>query len=372
MTGNRVEHPLRFTHLPGVRVLILIWLLLFGVYPVYLGITPAMAAEAGDVSDWNGLTVKAEENKPAVMALVTTELYVRAEPSAGSTALAIAHQGDQIPILEKTDGSWVKTRVLKDGQPVEGYVNGSYLQYPEGAAEDKVAKEVATETATEAATEAAAGAETEETSSEETPTEVSSEEGPKAGEAAVEVDFTGAPGQYLWIGDSRTEAMALYVKQDVYCAAESADLKWLKGEGKELVSKALDTFTGDMVILSLGINDLQHARGYIMAFRRLIHRYPDKTFWILSVGPVNEATEAANGYVVQNSEIEEMNAVFGEAFPGRYLDIYSRLRETGFDSNDGVHYTPDSCRKLSDFIHLALPLQQLGNQWLSFWVPGEG
>ena len=276
-------------------------------------------------------------------AIVTTDLYVRSGPSSDCDALAIAHTNDEVPVLETSDGSWVRIRVSKDGQMVEGYVNSRYLQMPDGVPAERESPDTSDETSAERETPDAAG-------------EVQSEnEDPSAD------PFAGKPGQYLWIGDSRVQGMSLYTHQDVYCAAESADLKWLRGEGEPLVAQALDHFTRSTVILSLGINDLDNAKGYISAFRRLIREFPEKDFYVMSVGPVNEATEAANGYTVENTTIEKMNAFYSKAFPDHYLDVYHWLRNIGFGSNDGVHYTPESCRTLGAYVHLAIPLLRLRN-----------
>lgn len=178
--------------------------------------------------------------------------------------------------------------------------------------------------------------------------------GVKEGELQIEYppELEDPARHILWIGDSRTQGMALYVKKDVYCAAESADYKWLSGEGRAIVYGFLDRFKGDTVLLGLGINDLGHADKYIRFYKGLMRRYPGKHFCVLSIGPVNEATEAANGYSVTNEEIEDMNRKFQTAFPSQYLDIYRWLRRRGFESRDGVHYTPEVCRAIHIYVHL--------------------
>jgi len=304
-------------------------------------------AEASPADTAASIPATADGSDGGNCALVSTDLYVRSGPSSDFDALAIAHAGDAVPVLETAAGSWVKVLVQKDGHTIEGYVNCHYLQMPDENTQTSPAEEGGDHPAENASVESA--------SAENAPSVITDDP-----ENSMDAS-AGKPGQYLWIGDSRVQGMFLYTHQDVYCAAESADLKWLKSEGKSMVTQALDHFTRPTVILSLGINDLDNARGYISSFRRLIRQFPDKDFFVMSVGPVNEAVEAANGYTVKNETIEEMNASFAAAFPDHYLDVYHWLRSAGFGSSDGVHYTPGSCRALGVYVHLVVPLLKLRN-----------
>ena len=68
------------------------------------------------------------------------------------------------------------------------------------------------------------------------------------------------------------------------------------------------------------------------------------------MNPVDYAKARAHGYRVTNQQIEAFNARLKEAMDFRYLNTYAWLKKKGFGSNDGIHYTADSYRKLYQYV----------------------
>ena len=77
--------------------------------------------------------------------------------------------------------------------------------------------------------------------------------------------------------------------------------------------------------------------------------HPDADLWFMSVNPVDQAAEAANGYSVLNSQIEAFNDKLRAAFPERYIDTYSYLRAGGFSAGDGVHYSAATYEAIQNY-----------------------
>ena len=104
-------------------------------------------------------------------------------------------------------------------------------------------------------------------------------------------------------------------------------------------------------MLAFGVNDLGNIQKYISYYTKLIKKYPKTRFYIDSVNPVDEKTEASHGYSVRNAQIvsfnKKMRAGVGK---NRFLNTYSYLTENGFETSDGVHYTLEDYSGLYSYI----------------------
>ena len=58
----------------------------------------------------------------------------------------------------------------------------------------------------------------------------------------------------------------------------------------------------------------------------------------MSVNPVNDAAASSCGYFINSDMVVSFNQLLEQAFPDRYLDVYSYLQQNGYGTSDGVHY----------------------------------
>ena len=110
------------------------------------------------------------------------------------------------------------------------------------------------------------------------------------------------------------------------------------------------------VILNLGVNDPLEIDDYIVTYWDCIREHPDTDFYIMSVNPVDEEFLLENETAVEevldtvnNLNIAKLNIALKEEFGSRYLDCASWLKEDGFDTVDGLHFTTSTYLKVHDF-----------------------
>ncbi len=147
----------------------------------------------------------------------------------------------------------------------------------------------------------------------------------------------------VFIGDSRFVGMnnAVSMDDNYECIAKvGAGYDWLISTAipalEELVSS--DTEVDECVIvLGLGVNDTYNIDEYIDAYNELLSEY---TVYVVSVNPVEEGSE-----FVSNGQIRSFNDKLLE-LDIDYIDCYSYLIDTGFETVDGVHYTADTYKKI--------------------------
>lgn len=155
--------------------------------------------------------------------------------------------------------------------------------------------------------------------------------------------------QFLFVGDSRTVGMgeAEEEAQDtcLYVGAVGQGYSWFSDTGLALMEAAMNDYPDVPIILNLGVNDLSEIDRYLELYRTFEQRYPDRTFYYLSVNPVTE--QSAH---VTNMEIAAFNTRLREEFPDQYLDSNTYLRAREFESADGVHYSADTYRLIHDYV----------------------
>ena len=159
-------------------------------------------------------------------------------------------------------------------------------------------------------------------------------------------------GRQIIVGDSRMAGMeqAVVNPDSMYIAKVGAGYDWLTETGGVMLKEYLDMRPAVKVVLALGINDMGNLPYYITYYQTLINTYPRTTFYIMGVGPVDEAAEAEYGYRIKNASIESFNAELAAAFGTKYLDIYLPLVENQFEAWDGVHYTEKTYKILHDIV----------------------
>ncbi len=148
---------------------------------------------------------------------------------------------------------------------------------------------------------------------------------------------------YWWVGDSRFTGM--YINgiigrkpNEAVVAHAGRGHQWLTQSptptGISLLTNCLRN--GDVVILNLGANDIWKHSSYISTYRNLMSQYPNVTFRVLSVNPVYDGKAR-----LKNEQIETFNTNLKNAFPGKFIDTYSRVKPMVTASNtdgEGLHY----------------------------------
>jgi len=156
---------------------------------------------------------------------------------------------------------------------------------------------------------------------------------------------------YIFVGDSR------FVNMNDVCEISKEDNLFMVakvGEGyswfsqtalkqiKRIVSSGL--YSEWKLVICLGINDLGSINNYLKKYEELKSDY-DIT--LVSVNPVNNYPN------ISNSEVEKFNSSLKEVnLP--YINTYNILMTTGYSTTDGLHYSPDTTRKIYDGILLGL------------------
>ncbi|MDY3917470.1 MAG: hypothetical protein SOZ59_00530 [Candidatus Limivivens sp.] len=173
------------------------------------------------------------------------------------------------------------------------------------------------------------------------------------GEDGMAVPEAAAQGKLIFVGDSRTVGMKESVGgKAVYIAAGGEGYEWFLSTGLPKLEKQLAKYPLSRVVLNLGVNDLGNVADYCACYRELMKKYPDVSFYILSVNPME--TKKSSVWNATNKMIRSFNKIMRTAFPENYLDCYAELVNTGFKTVDGLHYTVDTYRKIYNFVVKAI------------------
>ena len=156
--------------------------------------------------------------------------------------------------------------------------------------------------------------------------------------------------QVVLVGDSRFYGQSNYnLKNDktTYIAKSGEGLAYLKQ-----ITSTMKTYDSDKAafVINMGVNDLGNVNNYISYINSLATQLKG-TVYYLSVNPVDEVKEKQYKYTVKNSDIDSFNQKMKNGLEGvKYLDSNSYLKETGYTTSDGVHYTKDTYTKIYNFI----------------------
>lgn len=156
-----------------------------------------------------------------------------------------------------------------------------------------------------------------------------------------------ASDKVLIAGDSRTVGMSLSVSRanTSYIGKVSEGYLWLASSADKEVCSYLQKNPTANVIFCFGVNDLGYVYRYIGYYREIMREYPDASFWFMSVNPIGGVS---NPYL-SNGKIEEFNRILKSAFRTQYIDTYTYLVQDGFRTSDGIHYLPETYRKIYDY-----------------------
>ena len=160
------------------------------------------------------------------------------------------------------------------------------------------------------------------------------------------------PGRNIWFGDSRTVGMhnAVGDSGDVWVAKDSMGYDWFNGEGLKQVNSSLEA--GDTIVINFGINDPGNVQQYIKRINELA-----KTDWksnkvvVMAINPIDEGRAHVAGYKVTTTQINDFNDAMKNGLNGsniQFVDTNSMMRRDGYSTQDGIHYTADTYKKLHD------------------------
>lgn len=160
------------------------------------------------------------------------------------------------------------------------------------------------------------------------------------------VAASAAVHSFLFVGDSRTIGMGNAVNDScIYIGAEGEGYSWLSTDGLAKIEESLREDPSRTVIFNPGVNDPKNISLYIDFYRSFSEQHPDTSFYLLSVNPLIDG----KNFNTTNEMISIFNATLQSAFPDQYLDSYSYLRENGFETVDGLHYTEQTYQDIHDF-----------------------
>lgn len=169
---------------------------------------------------------------------------------------------------------------------------------------------------------------------------------PEALPQADAADASVPAHQVIFVGDSRTVGMGNAVNDTcTYIGKDGEGYDWLTAVGASQLAAALESDPDVPVFLNFGVNDPENVSLYIDCYRSLMQTYPNTPFYLLSVNPLSDNTD----FNTTNEMVELFNATVKDAFPDQYLDCYSYLKENGFETVDGLHYTQETYQSIHDF-----------------------
>ena len=152
------------------------------------------------------------------------------------------------------------------------------------------------------------------------------------------------------MGDSRSVGMS-YIDDSTshqYTAKVSEGYKYFNNNYEAVLEKATSK---DAIIINFGINDLSNIDKYIELFNK-IAKNTKAEIYFLTVNPVDEEKETKNGYTIKNKDIDTFNEKMIKGLDSKItvIDSNSILKEEGFDTTDGIHFTKDTYKKILSII----------------------
>ena len=158
-------------------------------------------------------------------------------------------------------------------------------------------------------------------------------------------EMPGVP--YLFVGDSRTVQMEMAVgtTDKAYVAKVGEGYSYFKNIALSEIQKYAGN--GTKMIINFGVNDLSNASKYISLVNSYIDTWENAgvTVYYSAVTPVGGSAS------VTNSQIEAFNAKLQEGLDPRvhWIDSYTYLTQTGFQSSDGLHYNKSTYKNLYSY-----------------------
>lgn len=143
----------------------------------------------------------------------------------------------------------------------------------------------------------------------------------------------------LFVGDSRTVGVSVVVKDIDVLAKNGSKYDYLVSLD-EKIKKAKN----DCIVIGFGVNDPENIEKYIEYANDLSDSI-DSSVYFLTVNPTQGEHEKTN------EKIEKFNSLLKEN-SGKYtvIDTNSYLKDTGFNTTDGIHYDDDTYVLIYNYI----------------------
>ena len=156
----------------------------------------------------------------------------------------------------------------------------------------------------------------------------------------------------IFVGDSRTVHMSYAVTYDpnlmAFVALSGGGYAWLSQTGI-YEATALAKRGGCNVVVNLGVNDIDNVDRYAALINKTAEEwfsYGCRVFYA-SVNPVDSWFPN-----VSNEQLDTFNEKLKSQLSDSiiWLDTNSYLKEDGFATQDGLHYTEDTSKKIFDYL----------------------
>ncbi|MCR5747637.1 MAG: hypothetical protein K6G03_08000 [Lachnospiraceae bacterium] len=175
------------------------------------------------------------------------------------------------------------------------------------------------------------------------------------------VDSTG----YILIGDSRTvgidNLLRINLKPDGFfiVAASGQGFEYMMNTALPAameIEKAYPEIKEWRYIINMGVNDLSNKDIYKDALTDLAYK---KNLYIVSVNPV-EYSPVLEKLGMTNDYIEKFNDTMKTVPNSKYIDVYSYLMDTGYSTEEGLHYDWDTTKKIFSKIRESVESDKTG------------
>ena len=156
-------------------------------------------------------------------------------------------------------------------------------------------------------------------------------------------------GKIIFVGDSRTVGMSQSVtsnSNDIWSCKSSMGLEWMKSTGIPNIDSQITN--GAKVVILMGVNDLYHVDSYISYINSLVTGIKSRgaKLYFVSVNPTSKSA----AYL--NEDIDKFNQKIKNELSSyvKYIDTNTYLKNNGFTSNDGVHYSAATYKQIYTLI----------------------
>jgi len=159
----------------------------------------------------------------------------------------------------------------------------------------------------------------------------------------------------LLVGDSRTVGTMKTVDVDniAYVCEVGQGYKWLNNKAQyDIIQK---TKPGTKVVFNLGVNDVSNKEWYKHMYNYLARTLQDRgcLVYFETVNPVSEKCNHPS-----NKDIDEFNSYMFKYLEGvSFINTNDYLKNNGYETVDGLHYTEDTTQKTFDYVSEVLALE---------------
>ena len=151
----------------------------------------------------------------------------------------------------------------------------------------------------------------------------------------------------LFVGDSRTVFMKNAVKTNLikWICKSGQGYVWFESVAVPQIEASL--YNTNKVIIWLGVNDVHNVDNYISLINQKAEQWSKRgvTTYVCAIGQVDR-----DPYVT-NKEIRAFNLRLMSGLKGiRYINVYTFLKNNGYHTIDGIHYTDATTKKIYKYI----------------------